>query len=460
MSEDKALISKLLQIIRDQPGVIEVRIVEQVDGRNEKTIRAYLRKLAEKEIQRIKTRAHVCYFPLDYKSNVDLEAALYCQIRDLRKLIDRTEENIPKYSYPMNKELAHLFPYLTETISKRITSLDSSKSKKRRIGRLKEEYRKVSELISSRLAELDKDRKIFNDVADNIEKELGRLGKFLSDKPEYLSPGDNYMYEFIGWAEDISGRIREIESDHARSQVSREESIKDRCNKARDMLASVGLFASNKIMLNKYYTNLDSAIGKICDTLIFLDKLSIGHYRQKSQTSDKKMLDIIPQKEDIITCESEELSGDLEEIKALANQIKTNPQPSLKRDVESFSMEMHKKYLGEKSYIFTGIFEILFTTYAPDISDSLYYTQKLWDIVHKIYKEKFKINSDDRPLIRRLKWAKNEEDLLYVRTERERLVEQSVALNKDLYEIKKHLFKNLQLRSLVERMSEKYSERK
>ena len=63
-------------------------------------------------------------------------------------------------------------------------------------------------------------------------------------------------------------------------------------------------------------------------------------------------------------------------------------------------------------------------------------------------------------MIRRLKWAKNEEDLLYVRTERERLVEQSVALNKDLYEIKEHLFKNLQLRSLVERMSEKYSERK
>ena len=98
MSEDKALISKLRQIIDDQPGVIEAKIVEQVKDRNEKTSRAYLHKLAEKEeIQRFKTGARVRYFPIAYTGNVNLEEALRCQIRDLRKLIDRTEENIPKY---------------------------------------------------------------------------------------------------------------------------------------------------------------------------------------------------------------------------------------------------------------------------------------------------------------------------------------------------------------------------
>ena len=461
MSEDKALISKLRQIIDDQPGIIEAKIVKQVEGRNAKTIRAYLYKLAEKEeIQRIKIGTHVRYFPITYTGNVNLEKALCCQIRDHRKLIDRVEENIPKYSYPMNEELAHLFPYWTETISKCITLLDSSKSKKLRIGRLKEEYHKVSELISSHIAELDKDHKIFNDVAGNIEKELDRLSKFLSYKPAYLPPGDDYIYEFIGYTENISGRIRKIESDHERSLVSDEEFIRDRCREVRDLLASVGPSESNKTMLYRDYKMLCTVIGKICDKLILLDKIRIDHYMQKSQTSDKKMLDTISQKEDMLACESEQLYGDLKEIEALANQIKNNPQRSLKQDVESFFMEMDKKYLGEKSHIFAEIFEILSATYTPDSSGSLHYAQKLQDIVHEIYNKKLKINIDDGHWLRKLEWAKNEDDVHYARTGRKRLVEQSRALNTDLCEIKEHLFSNSPLHDLVERMSEKYSERK
>lgn len=409
------------------------------------------------KIRREKTVAHVRYFPIDM-DDAALQNELRRRIGNLRKLIEKTEENISKHSPLMNKELMYLFHYWTGMISRRITSLDSSKNKKSRIDRFKEEYHGVSELILSRIAELNEDREIFCDVANNIERELDRLDKFLSNKPNYSPPGDDYLSEFIQLAKNLSRSIREIELGHERNLASSEESIREVCKKASDLLASVAPSESNQTMRYEDYKTLRTVISKTCDKLILLDKISVDHHIQVSHISDKSLLDVISQKEDMIACESQELSSDLEEIKTLASQIKNNSQRSLEHDVKSFSMEMDAKYLGEKSYIFTEIFEILAGTSAFDLSGSAHYAKKLRGITHKIYDKRFKINLEDVSWLNELRKAKNEDDVHYVRTGRKRLVEQRKALNSDLREIKEHLYLDLPLHDLVERMSEKYGE--